>query len=82
MCYTRLTQEQRSQIYDLLKIGYNGTEIAKVLGSNRSTIRRELWRNYRQRGDRLKQVHFLAIGRRYWISEQSIEVNTCEMRKI
>jgi IS30 family transposase len=42
MSYTQLTQEQRYQIYALLKIGHNGTEIAKVIGSHKSTICREL----------------------------------------
>lgn len=45
MSYTQLTQEQRYQIYALLKIGHNGTEIASVLGSHKSTISRELRRN-------------------------------------
>jgi IS30 family transposase len=65
MSYTQLTQEQRYQIYALLKIGHNGTEIAKVLGIHKSTISRELRRNCGQRGYRPKQAHFLAIGRRY-----------------
>jgi IS30 family transposase len=49
----------------LLKIGHNGTEIAQVLGSHKSTISRELRRNCGQRGYRPKQAHFLAISRRY-----------------
>jgi IS30 family transposase len=65
MSYTQLTQEQRYQIYALLKIGHNGTEIASVLGSHKSTISRELRRNCGQRGYRPKQAHFLAITRRY-----------------
>jgi IS30 family transposase len=65
MSYTQLTQEQRYQIYALLKIGHNGTEIAKVIGSHKSTISRELRRNCGQRGYRPKQAHFLAISRRY-----------------
>lgn len=65
MSYTQLTQEQRYQIYALLKIGHNGTEIAKVLGSHKSTICRELHRNCGQRGYRPKQAHFLAISRRF-----------------
>jgi IS30 family transposase len=65
MSYTQLTQEQRYQIYALPKIGHNGTEIAKVLGSHKSTISRELRRNRGQRGYRPKQAHFLAITRRY-----------------
>ena len=65
MSYTQLTQEQRYQIYALLKIGHNRTEIAIVLGSHKSTICRELQRNCGQRGYRPKQAHFMAIGRRY-----------------
>jgi IS30 family transposase len=65
MSYTQLTQVQRYQIYALLKIGHNGTEIAQVLGSHKSTISRELRRNCGQRGYRPKQAHFLAISRRY-----------------
>jgi len=64
MSYTQLTHEQRYQIYALLKIGHNGTEIAHVLGSHKSTISRELRRNSGQRGYRPKQAHFLAISRR------------------
>jgi IS30 family transposase len=64
MSYTQLTHEQRYQIYALLKIGHNQTEIAKVIGSHKSTISRELLRNCGQRGYRPKQAHFLAIGRR------------------
>lgn len=65
MSYTQLTHEQRYQIYALLKIGHNRTEIAEVIGSHKSTISRELHRNCGQRGYRPKQAHFLAIGRRY-----------------
>jgi transposase, IS30 family len=65
MSYTQLTQEQRYQIYALLKIGHNGTEIAQVLGSHKSTISRELRRNCGQRGYRPKQAHCLAISRRF-----------------
>jgi IS30 family transposase len=64
MSYTQLTQEQRYQIYALLKIGHNRTEIALVLESHKSTISRELRRNSGQRGYRPKQAHFLAISRR------------------
>ena len=60
MSYTQLTQEQRHQIYALLKIGHNRTEIAKALGSYKSTISRELRRNSGQRGYRPKQAHFLG----------------------
>jgi len=65
MSYTQLTQEQRYQIYALLKIGHNQTEIAEVIGSHKSTISRELHRNCSQRGYRPKQAQYLAISRRY-----------------
>jgi IS30 family transposase len=45
MSYTQLTQEQQCQIYALLKIGHNRTEIAAVIGTHKSTISRELSRN-------------------------------------
>jgi len=64
MSYTQLTHEQRYQIYALLKIGHNQTEIAKVIVCHKSTISRELLRNCGQRGYRPKQAHLLAIGRR------------------
>jgi transposase, IS30 family len=63
MSYTQLTQEQRYQIYALLKIGHNQTEIAEVIGSHKSTISRELRRNCGQRGYRPKQAHFKALNR-------------------
>ena len=43
--YTQLAQNQRYQIEALLKAGLNQTEIANVLGINKSTISRELRRN-------------------------------------
>ena len=63
MSYTQLTQEQRYQIYALLKIGHNRTEIAEVIGSHKSTISRELRRNSGLRGYRPKQAHFKALSR-------------------
>ena len=42
MNYTQLTQEQRYQIYALLKMGHNQTEIAAVIGTHKSTVSREL----------------------------------------
>ena len=63
MSYTQLTKEQRYQIYALLKIGHNQTEIAEVIGSHKSTISRELQRNCGQRGYRPKQAQFKALNR-------------------
>lgn len=65
MSYTQLTKEQRYQIYALLKIGHSQKEIARVIGSHKSTISRELRRNCGQKGYRPKQAHFLAISRQY-----------------
>jgi IS30 family transposase len=63
MSYTQLTQGQRYQIYALLKIGHNQTEIAEVIGSHKSTISRELHRNCSRRGYRPRQAHFKALNR-------------------
>jgi IS30 family transposase len=62
--YTQLTQEQRYQIYALLKMGHNRTEIASVVGVHKSTVSREWKRNHGQRGYRPKQAHALAVSRR------------------
>ena len=52
MSYSQLTYEQRYLIYEFLKIGYKQTEIAEVIGVNKSTISRELKRNTGKRGYR------------------------------
>jgi len=62
--YQQLTQEQRYQIYALMKMGHYQTEIAKCIGVDKSTISRELKRNRGQRGYRPKQAHNLAMSRR------------------
>jgi len=62
--YTQLAQNQRYQIEALLKAGLNQTEIANVLGVNKSTISRELRRNRGLRGYRPKQAQCLADNRR------------------
>jgi IS30 family transposase len=62
--YTQLTQEQRYQIYALLKMGHSRTEIAGVIGVHPSSISRELKRNHGRRGYRPKQAHALAVCRR------------------
>jgi IS30 family transposase len=64
MNYTQLTQEQRYQIYALLKMDHNQTDIASVVGVHKSTVSRELRRNRSQRGYRPKQAHQLALRRR------------------
>ena len=64
MSYTQLTQEQRYQIYALLKMGHNRTEIAAVIEMHKATISRELGRNSGLRGYRPKQAHHKALCRR------------------
>lgn len=64
MSYNQLTQEQRYQIYALLKMGHNQTEIATVISIHKSTVSRELRRNNGLRGYRPKQAHKKALSRR------------------
>jgi IS30 family transposase len=63
MSYTQLAQEQRYQIYALLNMGHNQTEIAAVIGTHKYTISRELGRNCGLRGYRPKQAHYKALSR-------------------
>ncbi|MDF1515030.1 MAG: helix-turn-helix domain-containing protein [Anaerolineae bacterium] len=62
--YKQLTQQQRYQIYALLKSGHNQTGIADTTEVDKSTINRELKRNRGQRGYRPKQSHRKAMSRR------------------
>jgi transposase, IS30 family len=62
--YKQLTQNQRYQIKALLKSGQNQTEIAKIIGVDKSTISRELKRNRGLRGYRPKQAQGKAMSRR------------------
>lgn len=76
MIYTQLTQEQRYQIYALLKTEQSQTKIAAVIGVHKSTISRELRRNRGKRGYRPQQAHRLAQQRRkksvhYCISQET-----------
>ena len=64
MRYTQLTQEERYQIYALLKAGHNQTDIAMILNRNKSTISREFSRNTGLRGYRPLQAQCLAQQRR------------------
>jgi len=64
MSYHQLTQEQRYQIYALLKTEHSQNEIAIFLGVNKSTISREVRRNRGKRGYRPKQAHRYALKRR------------------
>jgi len=49
MSYNQLTQEQRYQIYALLKMGHNQSEIASVICVHKSIVSREHQRNQGQR---------------------------------
>ena len=64
MTYTQLTQEQRYQIYALLKMEHSQSEIAKVIGVHRATVCREIKRNCGKRGYRPQQAHQFAQTRR------------------
>ena len=64
MNYTQLTQEERYQIYALLKAGHNQEEIAAILNRDKSTISREIRRNTGLRGYRPQQAQRLADERK------------------
>jgi len=64
MSYTQLAEEQRYQIYALMKAGHRQTKIAAVVGVHKSTISREVRRNQGLRGYRPLQAHQLAVHRR------------------
>ena len=64
MSYTQLAEEQRYQIYALMKAGHRQTEIAAIEGVHKSTISREVRRNQGLRGYRPLQAHQLAVHRR------------------
>ena len=76
MSYTQLTQEQRYQIYALLKTEHSQTKIASVIGVNKSTISRELRRNRGKRGYRPKQAHRLTQERRRQAVQKRISTET------
>ena len=63
MTYKHLSQNERYQIFCLMKEGLNCTEIAKNLGRSTSTISREIVRNKGGRGYRPKQAERLAQER-------------------
>jgi IS30 family transposase len=62
--YTQLTQEQRYQIYTLMKAEHNQTEIARLINVHKSTISRELRRNRGMKGYRPKQAQQFSLNRR------------------
>ena len=62
--YHHLTYEERCQIYALVQNGLSQAAIARQLGVDRSTIKRELDRNTGARGYRFKQAQQKASQRR------------------
>ena len=76
---TQLTQEQRYQIYALMKAGHNQTEIAEIVGVHKSTISREVRRNRGLRGYRPKQAHQLAMNRRQDKARSRISVEDWQL---
>ena len=62
--YTQLSQEERYQIYALMKAGQSQKEIAEVIERSPSTVSRELRRNKGLRGYRPQQAHTLAQNRK------------------
>jgi transposase, IS30 family len=63
MSYKHLSQNERYQIYALMKAGHNQLQIAQILGRHRSTISREVDRNSGSKGYRPKQAHETACQR-------------------
>jgi IS30 family transposase len=63
MVYKHLTEDERYQIDDLRREGFNQVDIAKKLGRSPSTLSRELRRNRGERGWRPRQAQFKAIER-------------------
>ncbi|MEX2963367.1 IS30 family transposase [Microbulbifer sp. TYP-18] len=64
MSYHRLNEEERYQIYVLLKAEHSQKEIAALLGRSPSTISRELKRNCGLRGYRPAQAQRFSNNRR------------------
>ncbi len=62
--YKQLTLEQRYQISALLKLGFNKSAIAGELGVDKSSIGRELKRNFSKRGYRPRFADQQATERR------------------
>ena len=79
--YTQLTQEQRYQIYVLMKAGHTQIEIADLIGTHKSTISRELRRNSGLRGYRPQQAHRFCLQRRSQKALPRIESSTWTLIK-
>lgn len=63
MNYKQLTENERYQIYALMKAGHNQIDVARILSRSPSTISRELKRNIGLRGYRPLQAHRFAQSR-------------------
>jgi transposase, IS30 family len=63
--YTQLTQGQRYQMEDLLKVGHSQTKIETILSAHKSTVSREFDRKQGLPSYRPKQAHEKAMQRRY-----------------
>jgi IS30 family transposase len=63
MNYKHLSQIERYQIHSLMKALHNITQIARLLGRDKSTIRRNLRRNSGCRGCQAKQAREFACKR-------------------
>ncbi|MDP0563600.1 MAG: helix-turn-helix domain-containing protein [Candidatus Endonucleobacter sp. (ex Gigantidas childressi)] len=62
--YQQLVYEQRCQISALKKSGCSQREIAEIIGTSQSTVRRELARNTGERGYRHRQAQGRTDRRR------------------
>lgn len=79
--YTQLTGEQRYQIDALMKAGHNQSEIAVIMGRDKSTMSRELRRNRGLRGYRPKQAQQLADVRQQNRPRQRVTDETWSLVK-
>jgi IS30 family transposase len=75
MNYKQLTQEERYQIYALIKANHNQKDIANILGRSTSSISRELKRNTGLKGYRPKQAQRLMLHRRV-TANKSIKITS------
>ena len=64
MKYKQITYEQRFQLHVLLKADFSQAKIAKLIGTSRSAICREIKRNIGLKGYRPNQAHHRTINRR------------------
>ena len=87
MSYNQLTENERYQIYTLLKVGFSLKAIADELNWHPSTISRELKRNKGLKGYRPRQAQRLASTRRKQapkackLTAEVIEWMTCLIRQ-